>query len=322
MPNLKDCKVLVTATSYALHDPKLRTELESQVGEVVYNTTGKPLTSQALIDLIPGIDGYIAGLDTIDRAVFEAADRLKVISRYGVGVDKIDLVAASENGIVVTNTPGANAASVADLAIGLIISLARSIPEANRATKDGEWPRLRGFSINGKTVGLIGFGSIGKKVAKRLSGFDCNILVYDPVPDYKAISKLGVELRALDELIRESDFISLHLPLQAETRRMVSLEFLSKVKQGAFLINTSRGEIIDEAALLQFLRDGHLGGAALDVFSIQPPGKDNPLLSIPEVIATPHMGSHTDGAANAMGWMAFQDCLTVLRGGAPQHPVK
>ena len=321
MPNIKDCRVLVTPTSYASHDPTLRTELEAEVGEVVYNTTGKPHSSSELRELVLGCDGFIAGLDTIDRAVIEVADRLKVIARYGVGVDNVDLKAAKDKGIVVTNTPGSNATSVAELTVGLILSLARSIPIANSAAKAGEWPRMRGVTLDGKVVGLIGFGSIGKKVARRLIGFDCTILVYDPIPDREFAESLAVELRPLDEVIREAQFLSLHCPLLPETREMVNVDFLNQMKPGAFLINTSRGEIVDEAALVEALGSSHLRGVALDVFAKQPPGEDNPLLALPQVIATPHMGSHTDGAANAMGWGALRDCLAVLRGEEPQHPV-
>lgn len=321
MPDLRSCRVLVTPTSYALYDPTLRTELEAEVDEVVYNTSGKPLSSQALREIITSFDGYIAGLDMVDRAVIEVADRLKVIARYGVGVDNIDLMAATERGILVTNTPGANSTSVAELTVGLILSLARSIPMANSVTRAGEWPRMRGISLNDKVVGLIGFGSIGKKVARRLSGFECKIIVYDPAPDHEYAESLGVELCPLDEIIRESEFISLHLPLLPETREIVNGDFLSKIRPGSFLVNTSRGEIIDEAALAEALERGHLRGAALDVFAKQPPGEANPLLALPQVITTPHMGSHTDGAANAMGWSALKDCLAVLREEKPQHPV-
>jgi D-3-phosphoglycerate dehydrogenase len=321
MPNLKDCRVLVTATSYALHDQELRAKLESEVGDVVYNTTGKPLSSSSLREIIPGFDGYIAGLDMVDRAVIEVADRLKVIARYGVGLDNVDLKAAKKKDIVVTNTPGANSDSVAELTIGLILSLARSIPMASSQTKAGGWPRMRGITLNGKVVGLIGFGAIGKSVARRLSSFECTILATDTNPDHEYAQSLGVQLRSLDKIVRESDFISLHLPLLPATREMVNADFLSKMKPEAFLINTSRGEIIDEVALVKALEGGRLRGAALDVFTVQPPGKDNPLLALPQVIATPHMGSHTDGAANAMGWLALKDCLAVLRGEAPQHQV-
>jgi len=321
MPDLKDCRVLVTATSYGKNDPSLRTTLEAEVGEVIYNPTGRPLSSDELVEMIGEVHGYIAGLDAIDRKVIEAARDLKVISRYGVGVDNVDLQAAKARGIVVTNTPGANSVSVAELTVGLILALARNIVIAAQATKAGEWPRLSGLALEGKTVGLLGFGSIAKSVARRLQGFDCRMIAYDPYFDVKAAAALGVEFRPPDELLGEADFLSLHLPLSPETRGMVNSEFLSKMKDGAFLINTSRGELIDEEALLEALKAGKLRGAALDVFAKQPPGADNPLLALPQVIATPHMGAHSDSATNAMGWMALKDCLAILRNEEALHRV-
>jgi D-3-phosphoglycerate dehydrogenase len=321
MPDLKSCRVLVTPRSYAKHDPRLQTELETAVGEVIYSPTGRPLSSSELKDLLPGCHGYIAGLDMVDRAALEAADELKVIARYGAGVDRVDLAAASEKGIIVTNTPGANAVSVAELTIGLMLSLARMIPNANAATKAGEWPRLAGVSLAGKVVGLLGLGAIGKQVARRLRGFDCTILAYDPVPDTTFAEAHGVELQPQDQVLGQADFLSLHLPALPETRGMVNTAFLNQMKPGAFLINTARGELINEAALLKALQSGHLRGTALDAFATEPPGTDNPLLALPQVIATPHTGAHTDDATNAMGWMALHNCLAVLRGEQPTHRV-
>jgi len=321
MTDLRKSRILVTPTSYAKNDPTLRSKLEAEVSEVVYNTTGHPLSSSELMEMITGCNGYIAGLDDIDRNVIEAAHQLKVISRYGVGVDKVDLDAAKENGIVVTNTPGANSVSVAELTIGLIISLARMIPAASEATKNGEWPRMSGLTLAGKVIGLLGFGSIGKNVARRLQGFDCMVIAYDPAYDSATGEDLGVQFRLRDEIISEADFLSLHIPLTSDTQGMVNTAFLRKMKPGAFLVNTSRGELIDEEGLLGALTSGQLRGAALDVFAQQPPGTDNPLLALPQVIATPHMGAHTDGATNAMGWAAMRDCLAVLRGEEPTYRV-
>jgi D-3-phosphoglycerate dehydrogenase len=319
--NLKDCRLLVTPTSYGRNDPRLKTDLEAQVGQVTYNPTGKPLTSAEVRDLLPGVDGYIAGLDVIDSAALSGADRLKVISRYGVGVDEVDLAAAKARGIVVTNTPGANSASVAELALGMILALARHLPEAMEAMHLGKWPRITGLSLEAKTVGILGLGAIGRQLVRRLQGFDCRIVAHDPSVDGAEIAAMGVELTGMDEVLGRSDFVSLHLPLLPETRGMVNDEFLAKVKPGGYLINTARGEIIDEDALLRALRSGRLRGVGLDAFVKEPPDPDSPLLKLPQVLATPHLGAMTDGATSNMGWMAMRDCLAVLKNEAPAHAV-
>lgn len=318
---LKQCRLLVTPTSYGKNDSRLKTELEAQVGEVIYNPTGKPLSSLEVARLLPGIDGYIAGLDVIDAQALAAADKLKVISRYGVGVDNVNLAAAQEKDIIVTNTPGANSASVAELALGLILSLARQIPEAVEAVHQGKWPRYPGLSLEGKTIGIIGLGAIGKQLARRLAGFDCRILAFDPFADSSFAQDHQVELVSMDEVIGAADFISLHLPLLPETRNLVDEAFLSKMKPGSYLVNTSRGEVVDEAALLEALQRGHLKGAALDAFTVEPPDPHNPLLNLPQVIATPHLGAQTDGATSNMGWFAMRDCLAVLKNEPPAFRV-
>ena len=320
--DLKSCRVLVTPTSFGKNDSRLRAGLEAAVGEVVYNDSGKPLTSGEVRKLLPGMDGFIAGLDAITAEALEAADRLKVISRYGVGVDKVDLAAATRKSIVVTNTPQANSVSVAELAIGLMLSLARLIPQNLMEVRGGQWPRTRGMTLEGKVIGLMGFGSIGKEVARRLRGWGCRVLAYDPVADAGAARELGVELTAGEEVAAQADFLSLHVPVLPATRGMVNAEFLTRMKKGAFLINTARGELVDEVALAAAIQSGHVRGAGVDALSPEPPSADNPLLQLPQVIITPHAGSHTDGAMDAMGWGALDDCLRVLRGEAPRNPVR
>ncbi|MBK8986416.1 MAG: phosphoglycerate dehydrogenase [Chloroflexi bacterium] len=314
MKPLSDCHVLVTATSYGRSAPHLKRELETAVGRVTYNPTGKPLTSAQLQELLPDVDGFIAGLDEINAAAIAAAPHLRIIARYGVGINNVDLAAARAQGIVVTNTPGANAASVAELTIGLLLNLLRPIQQAAAETRQGGWPRLPGVSLVGKTVGLVGLGAIGKEVARRLAGFDCTVLAYDVVADADFARRRAITLVTLDDLLAQSDVVSLHVPVLPETRQMVNDAFLRQMKPGAYLINTSRGELVDEAALLDALTNGRLAGAALDAFQQEPPGADNPLLALPQVIPTPHMGAHSDGATNAMGRMALDDCLAVLRG--------
>lgn len=321
MKPLKDCHVLVTPTSYGQHDLGLKSELEGLVGRVTYNETGKPLPSEQLAALLPGVDGYIAGLDAIDAAALNAAGSLRVIARYGVGTDNVDLAAARARGIVVTNTPGANAGAVAELAVTLMLLLARPVISASAATRDGGWPRTSGLSLGGKTVGLVGFGAIGRAVARLLSGFGCRLMTSDPWCNLNRAAELGVAVVDLDELLAVSDFVSLHAPVTTETRGLVNASFLARMKPGASLVNTARGELVDESALYKALVSGHLRGAALDAFAVEPPAADNPLLTLPNVIATPHMGAHTDGATTMMGRMALADCLAVLRGEAPDFRV-
>jgi len=321
MKPLKECKVLVTPRSYGSQDPSLKTDLEEMVGEVVYNTTGKSLQSEQLQDMLKDVDGMIAGLDDIDAQALQVAPDLKVVARYGVGINNVDLEAAAEQGITVTNTPGANAVSVAELTIGLILNMLRPMLQAVRETKQGAWPRYKGFSLEGKTVGILGLGAIGKETAKRLAGFDCRIFAYDIYRDEAFASKYEIEYAELEDILARADIISLHLPLTPETEGLVDQDFITAMKPGAWLVNTARGELIQEDALVQAVKSGHLRGAALDAFRQEPPEKDSPLLSIEEILTTPHMGAHSDSAKNAMGRMAMNDCLAVLRGEEPEHRV-
>ncbi|RPJ34869.1 MAG: hypothetical protein EHM35_09540 [Planctomycetaceae bacterium] len=321
MIDLKQCRVLVTATSYAMNDPTLRSDLESAVGEVIYNPTNRPLTSEDLSSMIGGIDGMIAGLDEITRDVIDKADRLRVIARYGVGLDRVDLEAARQKGIVVTNTPGANAVSVAELTVGLMIALARHLIDANQRTKAGEWPRLRGVSLKGKVVGLLGLGAIGCHVAQILRGFECRVIGFDPAVSPEQATAWDVEWMERDDVLRQADFLSLFFHVTASTENMLSRELIGLLKHGAFLINTARSELIDEDALVEALESGRIAGAALDTFRREPPGADYPVLRFSRVIATPHTGAHTDDATNAMGRAALSECLAVLRGEKPKFRI-
>ena len=319
--DLKHYRVLVTPTSYGKFNPELKTVLENAFGEVIYNPTGKPLSSQQVAELLPGIDAYIAGLDQIDQSALKFADALKAIVRYGVGYENVDLTATREKGIIVSNTPGANSASVAELALAMILMLARHIPKGIQALRQGDWPRLPGISLQGKTVGILGLGAIGKELVKRLAGFDCRIIAHDPFADNHFAALHHVELVDSDALIAQSDFLSLHCPVLPETRGLVNETFINAMKQGSCLINTSRGEILNEAALIKGLESGHIAGAGLDAFEKEPPDKENPLLSLPQVVCTPHLGAQTDGATNNMGSMALEECLRVLNGEPPKYRV-
>jgi phosphoglycerate dehydrogenase-like enzyme len=321
MQDLRKCRILVTPRTFGEYDRSLLDILERTAGEVIYNRAGRPLRSRELQERLPGCDGYIAGLDEIDRPAMEAAGNLKVISRYGAGLDNIDLEAARELGIAVTHTPRANTASVAELTLGLMLAIVRRIPWACARTAHGEWPHLRGASLAGKVIGLLGLGRIGQAVAALLQPFGPHVVAFDPRPEGAFASQHAVELTSRLDLVNRSDLISLHVPLSPATKHLVDGAFLAHMKPGAYLVNTSRGEVIDESALIEALQCGRLAGAALDVLTQEPPQPDHPLLSMEQVIITPHIGSHTDQAANEMGWTALRDCLAVLGGREPQFRV-
>jgi len=318
-----DCKfrVLVTPRSFGADDPELREELIAATAEVIWRQGGD-LGPAELREEVAEADGWIAGVERIDREVIESATRLRVIARYGVGVESVDLRAAAERGIVVTNTPGANSGAVAELVIGMIFALARRIAYADAAVRDGRWPRLPGAAVEGRTVGLLGFGAIGREVGRRARGLGCRVIAFDPAPGAAAAAAAaGVELLERDEVVATSDFLSLHLPVTRSTEGMVDADFLARMKRGSFLINAARGELVDEGALAEMLRADHLAGAALDCLAVEPPALGFELGRLDQVVLTPHIGAHTDAAARAMGRAAVDNCLAVLRGDPAPNPV-
>jgi len=269
---------------------------------------------EEIVPVLQGVDGYIAGLDFITKEVIEnAPDTLKAISRYGVGYERVDIAAAKEKGIIVTNTPGANTQAVADLAFGLLICACRNICVLDQQVKEGRWPRQYGVELYGKTLGILGFGSIGKAVAKRAAGFSMNVLAYDPYVSKQAAAQNGAELVGISDIFKQSDFISLHLPVTEQTRNLVNAEAIDTMKQGVVLINTARGGLIDEDAALKALLSGKIAGLGLDAFSVEPPS-NSPLLRLPNVIATPHTGAHTKEAMDNMANMAVDNLIAVLSG--------
>ena len=314
-------KVLVTPRSFGRGDDTLRQTLARSVGAVEWQQGGD-LDPETLRGLVADVDGWIAGLERIDRSVIESAPHLKVIARYGVGVDNVDLDAAGERGIVVTNTPGANAGAVAELVIGLMLALARRIPQADRAVRRGTWARLDGVALEGKVIGLLGFGAIGREVARRLVAMGCTVCAHDPATGAAgAAADLGVRLMDRDDVVAAADFLSLHMPVLPDTVRSVDAAFLASMKTGAFLVNVARGELVDEDALVDALERGHLAGAALDALAQEPPPENFPLAQRDDVILTPHLGAHTDHAVSTMGRAALENCLAVLRGDPAPNPV-
>ena len=233
----------------------------------------------------------------VDQGLLDAATNLKVVGRAGIGVDNVDIPAATARGVVVMNTPFGNSITTAEHAIALMFALARQLPEADASTQAGKWEKNRfmGVELTGKTLGLIGAGNIGSIVASRALGLQMKVVAFDPFLTPERAVELGVEKVELDELLRRADFITLHTPLTDQTRNILSRENLAKTKQGVRIVNCARGGLIDEAALKDGLESGHIGGAALDVFATEP-ATDSPLFGTPNFISTPHLGASTNEA--------------------------
>ncbi len=313
-------KILITPRSFASFSDKSLKMLTERDYKIKRNNTGRPYKKEEMLKLIKGIDGIIIGIDELSAEIIEEADELKVISKYGTGLDNIDINMATNKKIVVTNTPTANIDAVADLAFGLILSLARRVPEADRKTKSGKWGKIIGKSVWEKTIGIIGLGKIGRQLVKRAKGFEMNILAFDIVKDKKFVQKYGIKYVNLEKLLRKSDYITIHIPLNDATRNMISYEELEKVKKDAFLINTSRGGIVDEEALYDALKNNKLRGAALDVYNNEPL-RESPLKELDNVIMTPHIGAYTEEAIENMSIQAAQNLIDVLEGREPQNRV-
>ena len=276
-----------------------------------------------LAEMIGGYDALIVRSATkVTRELIERAERLKVIGRAGVGVDNVDLDAATERGIIVANAPQSTVISAAEHTIGLLLALSRNIPQAHAALKEGRWERSRygGLELAGKTLGLVGFGRIGQQVARRASGLEMRVLAYDPHVAPDRFKALGVErATSLDEVLAEADFLSLHVSLTAETRGMIGADELAKAKPGVRLVNAARGELVDEAALAEAVRSGQVAGAALDVFSAEPYSGE--LLELDTVIVTPHLAASTAEAQDRAGVIVAEQVAAALDGGMVTNAV-
>jgi D-3-phosphoglycerate dehydrogenase len=277
------------------------------------------IQEEQFIASIQDADAAIVAFNQITPTVLSGAPRLKIVCKHGVGVDNIDLEAAKESKVWVTNVPDSNKHAVADFAFALMLSLARQIPVANELTKKGEWPRIFGADVYGKTIGIVGLGSIGKEVARRAGGFAMQILAYDPFPDNRFAEEHGVSFVAMEELLTRSDFITLHIALTEQTKNLIGAAQLEMMKNSAYLINTSRGGVVNELDLHAALKAGSIAGAALDVF-VQEPVQNNPLLELDNFIAMPHIAGYTSGAINALGMTCVRNIVDVLvNNKRPQH---
>lgn len=272
-------------------------------------------------DGLKGFEAIVVGVQRITREMLQNSS-VKIIAKHGVGVDNIDLEAATELGIPVTVTPNANAVSVAELTIGFIFALSKKLIDLhNNLYQKRQFVSNVGLELHGKILGIVGFGSIGKEVAKRALCLGMRVLVYDPYVEESNLRELGVEKMELDELLRQSDFVSLHVPLNESTRHLIDREKISLMKRTAYLINTARGGVVDEKALAEALKSGQIAGAALDVFDVEPLPADSPFFDCPNVIMTPHVGAHTYEAILRMNMMAAESIVDFFNGKIPRHVV-
>lgn len=280
---------------------------------------------EELLERVSGVDVIFNKTDPvmIDREIIDAAPRLKYIARHGSGYNNVDLEYATKKGILVSNTPNVNAVAIAEYTIGLMLMLTRNLLGAAQAARRGNPERLNyvGVELQGKTLGIIGVGRIGREVVKRAQAFNMKVLAYHPRPSAKKLTGLGLTLVGLDELLANSDIVSIHAPLTSETRYLIGARELSIMKNGAFLINMGRGGMVDENALTRALREFEIAGAALDVLEEEPVQKGHPLLTLENALVMPHMAALTHETQKRIAMTAVADIIRFAEGKLPQHIV-
>ncbi|GAA5109116.1 phosphoglycerate dehydrogenase [Haloechinothrix salitolerans] len=270
----------------------------------------------ALLEAVADADALLVRSATkVDAEVLAAATKLKVVARAGVGLDNVEVSAATERGVMVVNAPTSNIVSAAEHAVALLLSVLRRVPAANESLQGGEWKRssYTGVELNGKTVGVVGLGKIGQLFAHRVASFDTELIAYDPYVSAARAKQLGIELVSLDELLSRADVISIHLPKTPETKGLIDADALAKTKQGVVVINAARGGLVDEEALAKAVADGHVGGAGVDVFATEPT-TSSPLFGLPNVVVTPHLGASTVEAQDRAGTDVAKSVKLALRG--------
>jgi len=305
-------KILVTPRSLTRGGHPALERIKQAGYDIVFSTPGTLPTEAELLELLPGCVGYLAGVEPVSATVLDAAADLKVISRNGTGVDKVDLAAAERNGIKVCRAEGANARGVAELAIACVLSLIRSLPFSDGRMKAETWERRKGVELEDRTLGLVGCGRIGRLVARMALAFDMKILAHDPCPDESFQPSASFSYVPIEELLRRSDIISLHCPALEDGRALVDKDAFARMKDGAYLVNTARGSLIDAAAAMAALDSGKLAGLALDAFDTEPPA-DWRLVKHPRVIATPHLGGFTAESVDRAVSAAVDHLLTALQ---------
>jgi len=306
-------KILVTPRSLTKGGEPALDLLTGEGFEIVFSTPGSMPQEDELIRLLPGCVGYLAGVEPISAKVLETAADLKVISRNGTGINTIDLQAAQRLNIEIMRAEGANARGVAELTIGLILGLIRSIPFCDTRMKREMWERRKGLELQGRTLGLIGCGKIGQLVSQLALVFAMEVLAYDAFPDLQFAPGPNFRFAALEEVLASSDIISFHCPEQADGHAILDRERLSRLKPGVFVVNTARASLIDEAGVLEGLIEGRIAGLALDVYDSEPPDT-GPLLTHDRVIATPHIGGYTTESVSRATLAAVENLLKYFKG--------
>lgn len=313
-------RILVTGAGFC--KPIMRENLEylsTFADEVINFAAAKPRTAEEIMGVWDGVDGIIAGLEPYTAQVLEKAPAtLKVISRYGVGVNSIDLEAAAKRGILVTNTPGANSMAVAEMTVGLMLAVVRSIPANSSSIKAGKWEREMSIGLEGRTLGILGLGAIGRNVARVSGALGMRVIAYDPFwPESFAAEYAVARKMSVEEILSESDVVSLHLPAMESTFDIINRESIARMKEGAYLINAARGELVDIDAVYDALKSGRLAGYGADAFKREPPER-HPIMDLPNVVMTAHTGAFTEQAAVNMGRAAIDNLRMVLEsGGCP-----
>ena len=289
--------------------------------ELVCNETGERISREDQKELIRDAYAIIAGTEKYDREMLEGCTNLKTIIRFGVGTDNFDLEAMKEMGIQVGVI--ANYHAVAEFALTLILAAMKNLPLFDRAVRNGGWNRYPMRELREKTVGIVGFGRIGKRLAELLQGFQVKILTYDPYVDEHAAAELGVEVVDFDTLLNRSDVVSIHMPLTEKTKHLFNAETIAKMKDGAYLVNTARGPLVEEKALIEALTSGKLAGAGLDVFEIEPiTSADNPLFSLNNTVLAPHVSASSYETSYNGGLICAESIIRVANGGEPVYPLK
>lgn len=312
--------ILVTARAFWVSGKPARAALEAAGCRVLDAPKAGPIPEAELIPLLADCDAVIASSDPYTESLFAACPRLKVVSRCGVGFDSVDVPAATARGVVVTTTPGAMTDAVADYTWALILGLARRIPEGDALMRSGGWGEFPGRLIAGKTLGIIGLGAIGRGVARRASGFEMTVLACDPAysSTYDLPADLPpIEITSLDDLLARSDVVSLNAPNLPETRGMMNAERFARMKPTAYFINTARGQLVDEASLLDALGRGVIAGAAIDVYAEEPLPAEHPLRTAPNCLLTPHNAFNAMEAAETMSLLSAENVLAAMRGSVP-----